>query len=583
MATSASKPINNSPSPQSYDTWMLADLALYYETVKILKHEKQRKIKANQTSSGIFSLTETKDDPIYQNTNPSKIQKTINLMSSPVLTIINLLADQGDVSIGAVECLSEKFDRANDKIQTILEKKVVKKKKNIVNLKHQYIENQETDETGDQATVCNVYNLNFNEDRNPQIFNKKNSNNFRIVTWGGTTENNSKHGVYGDEDKQSYLDSTRASEINLPHSAINLNTKFEVQPQIFSFDDIPLNQFSNLRREIHSAFSSIPWTFADREDKLLSNNKNISEDEVRKNIPNSLKIRGVPPQNLHHTGVSRPTSTMLCPSKEHKYYGIEADAHLNDVTNHNIQNSKEVQALINLPENMLRDAVKEAVSLGLMSVDEAVVLLDLINRPLPDVVESLDKVAKGSRPISKETRGEKNLISIPRTPEDTTRFSVYNEGKNAKDSPRKSLSPRKTSKKNVECHQVAMLNPNIGFEPVEEVKISNSNPINTSVVLPQVPIPLDELILSPKNNISTENSARDVALNENDKNNCDNNSTVSEVVLNKIQFENENMQNNNESKLQTINEMQELTGIEKVKISKKAPEGCRARPCTAKD
>ena len=114
MATSASKPISNNPSTQSYDTWMLADLALYYETVKILKHEKQRKIKANQTSSGIFNLTETKDDPICQNTNPSKIHKTINLMSSPVLTIINLLADQGDVSIGAVECLSEKFDRASD-------------------------------------------------------------------------------------------------------------------------------------------------------------------------------------------------------------------------------------------------------------------------------------------------------------------------------------------------------------------------------------------------------------------------------------------------------------------------------------
>ena len=113
-------------------------------------------------------------------------------------------------------------------------------------------------------------------------------------------------------------------------------------------------------------------------------------------MPASLHIRNIKHlQKAHHTGLSRPPSGTITE-----------------------QASNAISELKRLPAKMLQDAVKEAVSLGLMSTYEAHSLLDVIekNDETTPVVETLvPAVNNNTQPknsIEKTDKPEVNYCTL---------------------------------------------------------------------------------------------------------------------------------------------------------------------------
>lgn len=577
---------------QVYDAWMISDLALSYENHKLSQHQLDRKSTFHNSDSDNKKFADSKNI------------KTINLLKSPILTIINLLAERGDISEHHREKFIVSFTKTNEKIQTILSKKVVKKVKRAPKEEQKIQTLNPINPLSEKLIPTNVYNLNFNETNDSRIFNKKNSIKHKTVRWVNkfgepySDENIAEHQVKsfisehfsefplkngGKQLAAHNLGESQTENNNQLSDSLDLNLiqqtlKEEIQAHVFSFDDIPIGEFSNIRREIHSAFSSIPWTFADREQhQYLNNHNNISDEEVKKNIPTSLKIRSVSHlQKKHRTGISRPgTTTHL----GHKYYGIEAENELSEALQNKVIESKEVQDLLNLPEPLLREAVQEAVSLGLMSVYEAKTLLEIINRPMTglDAGNNAGNASAGTTGVAgKEAAQADDLscslggsttpahIALPGSKCETPKLGgtggcstpICNSPRDLRE--REPLadalghSPR--------LHKVAMVNPAVGFQPIESAGSHSDSP----------------LVL--ERNFNTPVSGKNQDLHGCDINDINLGQEPQSLSSQSVSQN----QGGTPTALGTINE--NFAQVEFEKAAKKetvVQAGCRARPCTA--
>ena len=447
----------------------------------------------------------------------------------------------------------------------------------------------------------NIYNLNFNENHDPKIFNKKNSIKHKTVRWVnkfGQTDQESFE-VQDFQTKKTFLtehfdmeaqETIEETKIHVedPYTQIQpmQPSKHEVPTQEFSFEDIPLKEFMNIRREIHSAFSSIPWTFADREEHQFNNNhKNIPDSEILKNIPPSLKIRSVSHlQKNHRTGISRPGSrTNATSDMGHKYYGVEAENNLNESMHSQVVKTKEVQDLLNLPEPMLREAVQEAVSLGLMSVYEAKTLLEIINRPMSGLEgDQKDQITDLNLDMSRDstiTTATKLPLpaSLPES-QQTNYAGTYQATNSTKNSPRTDDSSRESSprsQKSPRLHRVGLMDPNVGFQPIEKeggigespLAISLGRNFNTPAsVIGSPRIGENEIENLPPPNMENENTC-----NVKPSNDIPANTVINEEINIKKSCQ-----------LGTINEDNVQVEFERNKSKEiLVTAGCRARPCTA--
>lgn len=180
-----------------------------------------------------------------------------------------------------------------------------------------------------------------------------------------------------------------------------------VYKQEFSFEHIKDRNYStiyshlyNNRAGLGSAFSSIPWCYNSESAKP----NNLPADNAI--MPDQLYVRSVAHlHNPHHTGISRPAST--------------------------IQQRDEIEELKTLSAPVLHQAIKEAVSLGLMSIEESKVLLAVINE--------------------NEKRVEEPMYTSQQVctrPENDTETSENQQ------------------QQCVSLHNVGIVDPGVGFEPV---------------------------------------------------------------------------------------------------------------------
>ena len=118
------------------------------------------------------------------------------------------------------------------------------------------------------------------------------------------------------------------------------------------------NNNSNLlnRTGLGSAFSSIPWCY---NSESAQPNKLPADDAI---MPDQLYVKSVKNlcKNQHRTGISRPSSKM----QSNKDIGGERD---------------EIEELKRMSKTVLHQAIREAVGLGLMTVEESRILLKVIN------------------------------------------------------------------------------------------------------------------------------------------------------------------------------------------------------------
>jgi len=200
--------------------------------------------------------------------------------------------------------------------------------------------------------------------------------------------------------------------------ALNLSptgSNATIPAQEFSFtqiDDASNSRYKSLtgaRADLHSAFSSIPWCYhgAEGNSKLT----NLPADTA--DMPNQLTVRSVRHlQKAHRTGISRPGTCR----------------------NSSASNEDEIDELKRMSTPILHQAVREAVGLGLMSVHESRILLEVISRRGPEELEE-----------SEETQ-----------PEDSEKDSSTSSSEATK--------PEDTAR----ClHMVGLCDPVVGFEPVD--------------------------------------------------------------------------------------------------------------------
>lgn len=190
-------------------------------------------------------------------------------------------------------------------------------------------------------------------------------------------------------------------------------TKSNVQAQEFNFTEIQdatnsrYRSLTGARADLNSAFSSIPWCYHGTEE---AKQLNIPADNA--NMPNQLHVRSVRHlQKAHRTGISRPGTT----------------------TNSKTSSMDEIDELKRMSTPVLHQAVREAVSLGLMSVHESQVLLEVISRAGPDAFAS-------------------------------------EGGESAKSTPRTEYEEEEGEEPNVQETALAMIglcDPTVGFEPVD--------------------------------------------------------------------------------------------------------------------
>jgi len=217
-----------------------------------------------------------------------------------------------------------------------------------------------------QKQVCNVTNLDFKKLEQPRL---------------------TRQVVYNIVDRNRKPSSE-------PVSQDHVHT-YEIEPPT-----LPVRQKF---REIYSALSSVHTDFTAIPNRFY---KKSSAKFTTAEMPASLHIRNIKHlQKAHHTGLSRPPSGAITE-----------------------QASNAISELKKLPANMLQEAVKEAVSLGLMSTYEAHSLLDVIAQS-----EEVTSVISTPVPVVKTNSQPKN-------------------------------STEKTDKQ--EVNYCSLLDPGIGFEPV---------------------------------------------------------------------------------------------------------------------
>jgi len=184
-----------------------------------------------------------------------------------------------------------------------------------------------------------------------------------------------------------------------------------------------LNSILLNRTGLGSAFSSIPWCY---NSESAQPNKLPADNAI---MPDQLYVRSVGHlKKDHRTGISRPGSTL-----EH--------------------DRDELNELKNMDKPVLHQAIKEAVGLGLMTVEESRMLLDVINA---------EKQDDGNHQYT-STVAASNPISDP--------------GHHASQE-----SDQENNNKKCALHNVGIVDPGVGFEPVEvEWKSENVVEMNGSV------------------------------------------------------------------------------------------------------
>lgn len=186
-----------------------------------------------------------------------------------------------------------------------------------------------------------------------------------------------------------------------------------------------LNSILLNRTGLGSAFSSIPWCY---NSESAQPNKLPADNAI---MPDQLYVRSVGHlKKDHRTGISRPGSTL-----EH--------------------DRDELNELKNMDKPVLHQAIKEAVGLGLMTVEESRMLLDVINAEKQgDCNQQYTSTSAASNPIS-------------------------DPGHCASQE-----SDQENNNKKCALHNVGIVDPGVGFEPVEvEWKSENIVEINGSVNL----------------------------------------------------------------------------------------------------
>jgi len=226
-----------------------------------------------------------------------------------------------------------------------------------------------------------------------------------------------------------------ASEVSLPQSEFCIQQASNIPTQEFNFSGIEdatnprYKSLTGARADLNSAFSSIPWCY---------HGANVEATKVahmpadNSEMPNQLYVRSVGHlQKAHRTGISRPGST----------------------TQSKTSTVDEIDELKRMSTPILHQAVREAVSLGLMSVHESQVLLDVITRKAP---KDWPASSQPPKPDTEETAAE----PAPKEQD--------HEPAHISETP---------------LHMIGMCDPTVGFEPVD---ITYKAP---SPVPPQQPAP----------------------------------------------------------------------------------------------
>merc|ERR1712159_158125 len=177
------------------------------------------------------------------------------------------------------------------------------------------------------------------------------------------------------------------------------------------------------RTGLGSAFSSIPWCYnseSAQPNKLPADNAIMPDQLYVKSVKNLCK-------NQHRTGISRPSSKMQ--AKE----GGERD---------------EIEELKRMSKTVLHQAIREAVGLGLMTVEESRILLKVINEEKKQVLlQNKNNSTSASNPISDPGQHYANQES--------------EGGENNNN------NEQKPNNRPPVMHNVGIVDPGVGFEPVE--------------------------------------------------------------------------------------------------------------------